>query len=159
MILACNNYFYDDFYIDESRAIKCLLLRYAFIDKDEIDSVFDKKGQTMYLSIAKKFMNLPVGIATFCFVLWRFRDIFDTKELLIFSKIISDNSSKINYFNDENTEKMLENILFDIYYKKLDTLTNDELLSLSDIIMNFVIYASSYKVNYIYQQLLPTIYK
>ena len=37
--------------------------------------------------------------------------------------------------------------------------SNDELIKLSNVIMNFILYTSSYRINYIYQQLLPTIYK
>ena len=147
-------------YIRESKIIRLLLMDYiGWNEKVHKWKVFDTNGKSVFLSIAKMFLCLPVGISAFCRTIWQFRENFSSSTILQYSDEIEKNSSNGAYFNDVDTEIVLEFLIIDIYNKELDNLSNDELIKLSNVIINFVLYTSSYRINYIYQQLLPTIYK
>lgn len=147
-------------YIRESKIIRLLLMDYiGWNEKVHKWKAFDTNGKSVFLSIAKMFLCLPVGISAFCRTIWQFRENFSSSIILQYSDEIEKNSSNDAYFNDVDTEIVLEFLIIDIYNKELDNLSNDELIKLSNVIMNFILYTSSYRVNYIYQQLLPTIYK
>ena len=158
-IIDTPNYFSKDSFLYESRLIRLLLLDHPSINPFRSQKLFTEKGKTTYLNITKLFINLPVGISSFCKVVYRFKVEFNSKVLLRFSYVIAKNSSNENYFNDYQTREELENLLLDIYYNNLNSLTSSDLIKLTDIISNFVIYTNSYKINYIYQQLLPSMYK
>lgn len=159
-ITNSNNYILRSSYLGETKIIRLLLMDYnRWNEKVHNWKAFDDNGKKVYLSIVKRFMYLPVGISAFCRTIWQFRDNFNPKILLDFSDIIEESSQKNNYFNDVDTEIILEFLLLDIYNKELNRLSDDELIRLSNIIMNFVLYTGSYRINYIYQQLLPIIYK
>ena len=148
------------YYIRESKIIRLLLIDYVgWNEKAHKWKVFDTNGKSVFLSIAKMFLCLPVGISAFCRTIWQFRENFSSSTILQYSDEIEKSSSNGVYFNDVDTEIVLEFLIIDIYNKELDNLSNDELIKFSNVIMNFILYTSSYRINYIYQQLLPTIYK
>ena len=159
-ITNSSSYRNEGYYIRESRIIRLLLMDYmGWNEKVHKWKAFDTNGKKIYLSIVKMFLCLPVGISAFCRTIWQFRENFSSSIILEYSDEIEKNSSNNAYFNDVDTEIVLEFLIIDIYNKKLDNLSNDELIKLSNVIMNFILYTSSYRINYIYQQLLPTIYK
>ena len=154
------NYRTERYYLRDSKIIRLLLMDHrGWNDKVHKWKAFDSNGKRVYLSIAKMFLHLPVGISAFCRTIWQFRENFSSSIILEYSDIIEKNSSNKGYFNDVDTEIILEFLIIDIYNNKLNILSNDELVKLSNVIMNFILYTSSYRINYIYQQLLPTIYR
>lgn len=153
-----SSYIRNNYYYYENRIIRLILLDYPYWNQ-KIHKWHPLENNSIYIKIAKMFIHLPVGLSATMRTMWQFRDNLPPKTLLEFADSIEENSNVDDYFNDRDTQFILEFLITSLYNKELETLNNEELLKLSNIIMNFVLYTSSYRINYIYQQLLPNIYK
>ena len=153
-----SSYIRNNYYYNENQIIRLILLDYPYWNQ-KTHKWQPLENNSIYIKIAKMFAHLPVGLSAIMRTMWQFRDNLPPKTLLEFANIIEKNSNVTDYFSDRDTQFILEFLITSLYNKGLETLNENELLKLSNIIMNFVLCTSSYKINYIYQQLLPSIYK